>query len=78
MTFLTINVIEGGTSLWTMTTDDGMTKFGQINFKVIKPNQLLTYTQNFCDKDGNFIKASFSDTYPDFLLTTVNFQKKKI
>lgn len=56
-----------------MSTNDGMTKFGQINFKTITPNQLLVYRQNFCDKDGRFIKAPFSDTYPDYLLTTVDF-----
>lgn len=77
MTFLTTNVVEGGTLLWTMTTPDGLTKFGQINFKTIKPNQLLVYTQNFCDKDGNFIKAPFSATYPDSLLTTVNFSAEE-
>lgn len=77
MTFLTTNVIENGTSLWTMTTNDGMTKFGQINFKAIKPNSLLVYTQNFCDKDGSFIKAPFSDTYPDYLLTTVSFSEEE-
>ncbi|MGC4128295.1 MAG: SRPBCC domain-containing protein [Bergeyella sp.] len=77
MTFLTANVVENGTSLWTMTTNDGMTKFGQINFKTIKPNHLLVYIQNFCDKDGNFIKAPFSDTYPDYLLTTINFSEEE-
>jgi len=75
MVFLTTNVVEGGSSLWTMTTLDGLTKFGQINFKTIKPNDLLIYTQNFCDKDGNFIKAPFSSTYPDYFLTTVNFSE---
>lgn len=60
-----------------MTTPDGLTKFGQLNFKTIKPNQLLVYTQNFCDKVGNFIKAPFSATYPDYLLTTVSFSKEE-
>lgn len=77
MVFLTQNVVEGGTSLWAMTTPDGLTKFGQIHFKTIRPEQLLVYTQNFCDKDGNFIKAPFSATYPDTLLTTVNFSEKE-
>ncbi|MBX3255080.1 MAG: SRPBCC domain-containing protein [Chitinophagaceae bacterium] len=77
MTFLAANVVEGGTSFWTMTTNDGMTKFGQINYKTIKPNQLLVYTQNFCDKDGNFVKAPFADTYPDYLLTTVHFSEEE-
>ncbi|MCO5241329.1 MAG: SRPBCC domain-containing protein [Chitinophagaceae bacterium] len=77
MTFLTANVVENGTSLWTMTTPDGLTKFGQINFKIIKPNDLLVYTQNFCDKNGKFIKAPFSATYPDTLLATVKFSEKE-
>ncbi|MFT4019635.1 MAG: SRPBCC domain-containing protein [Agriterribacter sp.] len=76
MTFLTADVVENGTSLWTMTTPDGLTKFGQINFKTIKLNDLLVYTQNFCDKNGNFIKAPFSATYPDTLFTTVKFSEK--
>lgn len=77
MTFLTTNVVEGGTSLWTMTTPDGLTKFGQINFKTIIPDQRLVYTQNFCDENGNFIKAPFSETYPDYLLTTVIFSEEE-
>ncbi|MCD8538847.1 MAG: SRPBCC domain-containing protein [Leadbetterella sp.] len=77
MTFLETNVAEGGTSLWTMITPDGMTKFGQISFKTIEPDQLLVYTQNFCDKDGNFTKAPFSATYPDYLLTTVHFSEEE-
>ncbi len=77
MAFLTANVREEGISCWTMTTNDGMTKFGQINFKTIQPGHLLIYTQNFCDEDGNFIKAPFSATYPDSLLTTVNFTEKE-
>lgn len=76
MAFIKANVVEGRTSLWTMTTPDGLTKFGQINFKTITPNTLLIYTQNFCDKDGHFIKAPFSATYPDSLLTTVSFSEK--
>lgn len=75
MRFLTTAVIEGGTSLWTMTTDDGQTKYGLISYKTISPNRLLVYTQNFSDQNGQFIKAPFSATYPDFLLTTVNFSK---
>lgn len=53
-----------------------MTKYGQINFKTINSPHILVYTQNFCDKDGNFIKAPFSDTYPDYLLTTIDFSEE--
>lgn len=76
MTFLKTNVVENGISIWTMTTPDGLTKLGEINFKTISPDYLLIYTQNFCDKNGNFIKAPFSVTYPHTLLTTVKFSEK--
>ena len=77
MTFLKASVKEGETSTWSMTTLDGMTKYGQIHYQTIAPNSSLIYIQNFCDKDGNFIKAPFSATYPNYLLTTVNFEEEE-
>lgn len=77
MKFLTANVAEGGSSFWTMNTADGLTKFGKIDYKAINPNHLLVYTQHFCDAQGNFIKAPFSETYPDTLLTIVRFTQTK-
>ncbi|PJZ77189.1 SRPBCC family protein [Leptospira neocaledonica] len=73
MTFINVGVKEGGTSQWSMTTSDGVTKYGKLHYKKINPHNLLIYTQNFCDKDGNLSKPPFASTYPDILLTTVNF-----
>ncbi len=33
----------------------------------------MVYVQNFSDKNGNFIKAPFSETYPDCLMLTADF-----
>ncbi len=80
MTFISVGVREGGTSQWSMTTADGVTKYGKLNYKKITPNNLLIYAQNFCDKEGNLSKPPFASTYPDMLLTTVTFtgeSKKK-
>jgi len=76
MLFLKTDVREGGTALWQMTTPDGMTKYGKLSYKTINPNQQFIYVQNFCDKDGNFVKAPFSETYPDSLLLTVAFNQQ--
>ena len=73
MSFISVGVKEGGTSLWSMTTADGQTKYGKFNYKKISPHHLLVYTQNFCDKDGKLSKPPFSAPYPDMLLTTVTF-----
>ncbi|PKA16491.1 SRPBCC family protein [Leptospira haakeii] len=76
MKFISAGVKEGGTSQWSMTTADGVTKYGKINYKKINPNNLLIYTQNFCDMEGNLSKPPFAPTYPDVLLTTVNFTEE--
>jgi uncharacterized protein YndB with AHSA1/START domain len=62
MSFLNADIREGGTAHWQMTTPDELTKFGQLHYKTIHPNHQLAYVQNFCDKNGNFIKAPFSET----------------
>lgn len=73
MSFINADIREGGTAHWQMKTPGETTKFGKLHYKIIDPNYLLVYVQNFCDKDGNFIKAPFSNTYPDRLLLTVHF-----
>lgn len=78
MSFLNADVREDGTALWQMTTPDGLTKYGKLHFKKIIPNNQLMYVQNFCNKDGNFIKAPFSETYPDSLLLTVDFNQDSV
>lgn len=76
MSFIKLDIKAGGTSLWSMTTGEGQTSYGKINYKEIKPPHLFVYTQNFCDKDGNILKAPFSPTFPDTLLTTVTFAEE--
>jgi uncharacterized protein YndB with AHSA1/START domain len=73
MSFLNSDIKEKGTALWQMTTPDQLTKYGKLHYKTINPNEQLVYVQNFSDKDGNFIKAPFSETYPDSLLLTADF-----
>lgn len=72
MSFANHDIKEGGSSHWSMTTSDGQTKYGKLNYKKLAPPELIAYTQNFSDKHGQLIKAPFSQSYPDILLTTVN------
>lgn len=76
MVFISTDIREGGTSLWSMTTGDGQTKYGQLNYKTIQTPEHLVYTQNFCDQYGNLTKPPFAPTYPDMLLTTVTFAQE--
>src|SRR5690606_3040138 len=72
MVFLTTNVVEGGSSLWTMTSLDGQTKYGQNNVKTIQPTDLLRYYPNLSDTEGKFLKAQSSTTQPAHRMTTKN------
>lgn len=75
MKFITEDIKEGGSALWSMTTD-GQVKYGKINYvKITQPINLI-YTQNFCNKNGKLSKPPFSDTYPDVLLTTVQLAEE--
>ncbi|MCK7555999.1 SRPBCC domain-containing protein [Chitinophaga sedimenti] len=76
MTFVSADVREGGSARWEMSTNDGLKKYGQLSYKIINPASHLIYIQHFCDKKGRFVKAPFSATYPDYLLTTVHFGKE--
>src|SRR5690606_29600604 len=76
MSFLNADIREVGIALWQMTTPDELTKYGKLSYKTIDPNHQLVYVQNFCNKDGNFIKAPFSITYPDSLLLTADFKQE--
>jgi len=76
MSFINADVREGGTAIWQMTTPDELTKYGKLSYKTINANHQLVYVQNFCDKEGNFIKAPFPETYPDHLLLTVDFDQQ--
>lgn len=76
MSFVHVDVKEGESSQWSMTTEDGNTKYGKLNYKKISPPHLFVYTQNFCDKDGKLVKPFFSATYPDMLQTTMIFEEE--
>lgn len=76
MSFISIGVKEGASSHWVMTTSDGVTKYGKLNYKKINSPDLLLYTQNFCDKEGKLIKLPFAPNYPDMLQTTVTFTEE--
>lgn len=59
---------------WIISTEDGKNIYGRINIKANVPNRHLMYTTHFCDRNWQFAKAPFSDTYPDSLLTTIIFE----
>ena len=73
MSFLSVDVKNGGHSHYEMTDAAGSTMYGIINYKDVSSPNSLIYTQSFCDENKNIIKPSFAPTWPDAMLTTITF-----
>lgn len=76
MELIRTDVKEGGSLHYSMTNADGSHMFGKVNYRTIQPHDLLIYTQNFCDENGNLTKPPFAPTWPDSMLTTVRFYEE--
>ena len=73
MDILHADVKEGGALHYSMRNADESHMFGKFNYRTIRANDLLIYTQNFCDESGSTCKPPFAPTWPDAMLTTVSF-----
>lgn len=73
MEILSADVKEGGSLFYSMINADGSQMYGKVNYLKIQPHDLLIYTQNFCDKNGDLCKPPFAPTWPDTMRTTVKF-----
>jgi uncharacterized protein YndB with AHSA1/START domain len=72
MEFLEADIRSGGKSSYKM-GNDSFTMYGRASYiKVERPN-LLVYTQQFCDKDGNISRHPLAPTWPETMLTHVYF-----
>ncbi len=76
MRVLAGGVNEGGSLHYEMTNAEGMVMYGQVHYQTIRPPHLLTYVQNFSDRDGRLVKPPFAPSWPDAILTTVTFAEE--
>ncbi len=72
MTFHKADIREGGDSFYSM-TNASFTLYGRAHYLEIKPPHRLVYTQQFCDKDQNMARHPLAPTWPETMLTTVEF-----
>lgn len=73
MKLIHADVTEGGSLHYSMINADETRMFGKADYLTIQPSELLIYTQNFCDENGDLTKPPFAPTWPDRILTTVRF-----
>lgn len=54
----------GGTFLYSQTSPEGFEMWGLFVYHDIKAPELITFVNSFADKDGNIIRAPFSEQWP--------------
>lgn len=76
MTFYKADIREGGESFYSM-TNPHFTLYGRTHYIEIKAPNRLVYTQQFCDKDQNTARHPMAPTWPETMLTTVEFNSEE-
>lgn len=76
MEIIKADVREGGSLHYVMDHTLNHELYGMVKYKIIRPNNLLIYSQNFSDKNGDLVKPSFAPSWPDSMLTTIEFHEE--
>lgn len=71
MEFVKADIQPGGTNMYYMSGPGIDRMYGKINYVDIRKPDLLVYTQEFCDENGNMARHPFAPTWPATMLTTV-------
>jgi len=72
MEYIKADIKPGGVSFYCMKTNESK-MYGKIDYKeIIKPTKLV-YTQFFCDENENITRHPMAATWPEAMLTTINF-----
>ena len=72
MQFLRVDIKPGGNAFYVMTGND-LKMYGRTEYlKIEKPSQVV-YTQQFCDENEKVARHPMAPTWPETMLTTVDF-----
>lgn len=77
MQFHKVDIREGASCFYSM-SDGKTTMYGRVKYLEIKPPERVQYTQQFCDKDENISRHPFAPTWPETMLTTVQFSAEGV
>lgn len=73
MSYIRADIRVGGSSFFMMTNGSNVTMYSRAAYlEIDKPNRLV-YTQQFCDEHENIARHPMAPTWPETMLTTVNF-----
>ncbi len=73
---ITLDVRAGGKFHYSMKLEDGTEMFGVFNYKEVLTNEKIVFTSGFADKNGNVVRAAFSESFPLEVLNTWTFEEE--
>lgn len=76
MKFLRSDIRPGGSTFYAITDNTDVTMYGRASYKEIERPHRITYTQQFCDKDEKISRHPLAPTWPETMLTTVQFAEE--
>lgn len=77
MQFIKADIRPGGETLYVMSGGAGMNMYGRAEYQKIDKPGLLVYTQQFCDEHGQVSRHPMSPTWPETMLTMVQFAEEE-
>lgn len=73
MRFLKSEIKPGGRVFYVMTGEEDFKMHGTIDYLKIERPSRIVYSQQFCDESGEVSRHPMSPTWPETMLTTVDF-----
>lgn len=73
MEFFRADIKSGGKTFYVMSNAAGLKMYGRAEYREVRKPDLLIYTQQFCDENENVSRHPMAPTWPETMLTTVQF-----
>jgi uncharacterized protein YndB with AHSA1/START domain len=76
MEFIHADITSGGKSFYCMSNAAGLKMYGRAEYREVRKPNRLVYSQQFCDENENVTRHPMAPTWPETMLTTVEFTEE--
>ncbi|MBI3557699.1 MAG: SRPBCC domain-containing protein [Deltaproteobacteria bacterium] len=76
MEFLRADITPGGSSFYCMPMSPGVKMYGRTEYRELSRPNRIVYAQQFCDENEKVARHPMSPTWPETMLTTVQFAQE--
>ena len=76
MHFIRADIKPGGSTFYYMNNSGGARMYGRTDYRSIERPDRIVYTQQFCDENEKVVRHPMSPTWPETMLTHVEFSEE--